>query len=61
VRTILEAGAADGTLRGEVRPGDVVAMIVGVFAATSIAGGREQRERMFDLVTVAERRPESAV
>jgi len=48
--TILEAGAADGTLRAGVRPQDVVAMIVGIFTATSIEGGREQLERMFDLL-----------
>jgi AcrR family transcriptional regulator len=50
VQTILEVGAADGTLRADVRPQDVVAMIVGMFTATSIAGGREQLERMFDLL-----------
>jgi AcrR family transcriptional regulator len=48
--TILDAGAADGTLRPGVRPQDVVAMIVGIFTATSIEGGREQLERMFDLL-----------
>jgi AcrR family transcriptional regulator len=57
VRTILDAGRADGTLRDDVRPEDVVAMIVGIFTATSIAGGREQLERMFDLLTDAVRRP----
>jgi hypothetical protein len=56
-RAILEAGIADGTLRADVRPEDVVAMIVGCFTATSIAGGRDQLERMFDLVTDAVRRP----
>jgi AcrR family transcriptional regulator len=50
VRRILDAGAADGTLRAGVLPKDVVAMIVGIFTATSIAGGREQLERMFDLL-----------
>ena len=50
VRAILDAGAADGTLRAGIRPQDVVAMIVGIFTATSIAGGREQLERMFDLL-----------
>jgi AcrR family transcriptional regulator len=50
VRAILEAGAADGTLRAGIRPQDVVAMIVGIFTATSTAGGREQLERMFDLL-----------
>jgi AcrR family transcriptional regulator len=56
VRTILGAGIADGTLRDDVRPEDVVAMLVGTFTATSTAGGREQRERMFDLIVDAVRR-----
>jgi len=57
VRTILEAGVADGTLRNDVRPEDVVAMIVGAFTATSLAGGQEQRARMFDLLVDAVRQP----
>ena len=32
-------------------------MIVGSFTATSLAGGREQLERMFDLLMDAVRRP----
>jgi AcrR family transcriptional regulator len=55
VKAILDAGAADGTLRADVRPDDVVAMVVGTFTATSVAGGREQLERMFDLVVDAAR------
>jgi AcrR family transcriptional regulator len=58
VRTILDAGVADGTLRDDVRPEDVVAMIVGAFTATSLAGGQEQRARMFDLLVDAVRRPD---
>jgi AcrR family transcriptional regulator len=57
VRTILDAGVADGTLRDDVRPEDVVAMIVGAFTATLLAGGQEQRRRMFDLLVDAVRRP----
>jgi AcrR family transcriptional regulator len=57
VRTILAAGVADGTLRGDVRPEDVVALVVGAFTATSLAGGQEQRARMFDLLVDAVRRP----
>ena len=57
VRTILDAGVADGTLRDDVRPEDVVAMIVGAFTATSLAGGQEQRARMFDLLVDAVRQP----
>jgi AcrR family transcriptional regulator len=60
VRTIIDAGVADGTLRDDVRPEDVVAMIVGTFTATSLAGGEEQRERMFDLLVDAVRRPGQA-
>ncbi|HEX3516286.1 MAG TPA: TetR/AcrR family transcriptional regulator [Trebonia sp.] len=57
VRTILDAGVEDGTLRDDVRPADVVAMVVGAFTATSLAGGQEQRARMFDLLVDAVRRP----
>ena len=57
VKDILDAGAADGTLRADVRPDDVVAMVVGIFTDTSVAGGREQLQRMFDLVVDAVRRP----
>jgi AcrR family transcriptional regulator len=57
VRTILDAGVADGTLRDDVRPEDIVALIVGTFTATSLVGGQEQRARMFDLLVDAVRRP----
>ena len=57
VRTILNAGVAAGTLRDDVRPQDVVAMIVGTSAATSVAGGDEQMARMFDLLMDAVRCP----
>jgi AcrR family transcriptional regulator len=56
VRTMLDAGVADGTLRDDVRPEDIVAMVVGAFTATSIDGGQEQRARMFDLLVDAVRR-----
>ena len=57
VKAILDAGVANGTLRDDVRPEDVVAMVIGVFTATSMADGREQLERMFDLLVDAVRRP----
>jgi AcrR family transcriptional regulator len=57
MRTILDAGVAAGTLRDDVRPEDIVATIVGMFAATSLDGGHEQLERMFDLLMNAVRRP----
>jgi AcrR family transcriptional regulator len=57
VRTILDAGIADGTLRDDVLRLDIVATIVGMFTATSLDGGHEQLERMFDLLMNAVRRP----
>jgi hypothetical protein len=57
VRTILDADGVAGTLRDDVRPEDIVAMIIGMFTATSLAGGHEQLERMFDLLMDAVRRP----
>jgi len=57
VQTILDAGIAAGTLRDDVRADDIVATIVGMFTATSLAGGQEQLERMFDLLMDAIRRP----
>ncbi|HVT70538.1 MAG TPA: TetR/AcrR family transcriptional regulator, partial [Trebonia sp.] len=57
VRTIFDAGVEDGTQRADVRPEDVVAMVLGAFTATALAGGQEQRARMFDLLVDAARRP----
>jgi hypothetical protein len=56
VSAVLEADVATRTLRDDVRPEDIVALIVGSFTATSLAGGREQLERMFDLLMDAVRR-----
>ena len=50
LRNLLEAGAADRTLRADLRAEDLVTVIVGVVSATAIAGGREQLARLFDLV-----------
>jgi AcrR family transcriptional regulator len=55
LQTILDAGIAAGTLRADVRAQDIVASIVGMFAATSRAGGGEQLQRMLDLLTDAVR------
>jgi AcrR family transcriptional regulator len=57
VRTIIAAGVADGTLRADIRPEDVVALVVGAFTATSLDGGHEQLNRMLDLLADAVRRP----
>jgi AcrR family transcriptional regulator len=59
VSAVLEADAETKTLRHDVRPEDIVAMIVGSFTATSLAGGREQLERMFDLLMDAVRRQQA--
>ncbi len=50
LRHLLDAGAADGTLRADLRAEDLVTAIVGVVSATEIAGGREQLGRLFDLL-----------
>ncbi|MCQ4079410.1 TetR/AcrR family transcriptional regulator [Streptomyces sp. RB6PN25] len=57
VQTILDAGIAAGTLRDDVRADDIVATLVGMFTATSLAGGRQQLGRMLDLLMDAVRRP----
>ena len=57
VQIILDAGIAAGTLRDTVRAEDIVATVVGMFAATSLAGGQEQLHRMLDLLMDAVRRP----
>jgi len=57
VQTILDAGIAAGTLRDDVRAEDIVATVVGMFTATSLAGGREQLGRMLNLLMDAIRRP----
>ena len=55
VQTILDAGISAGTLRDDVRAEDIVDTIVGMFTATSLAGGHEQLERMLDLLMDAVR------
>ncbi|HVX43680.1 MAG TPA: helix-turn-helix domain-containing protein [Mycobacteriales bacterium] len=55
LQSILDAGVADGSLRADVRADDIVASIVGMFAATSLAGGQEQLERMLNLLADAVR------
>jgi AcrR family transcriptional regulator len=55
VQLILDAGVTDASLRADVHAEDIVASIVGMFTATSLAGGHEQLERMLDLVVDAVR------
>ncbi|MFF7333582.1 TetR family transcriptional regulator [Streptomyces sp. NPDC008150] len=56
VSVILDAGAAAGTLRADVRAADVVASVVGMCSATALPEDREQLGRMLDLLADAVRR-----
>ena len=47
VRELLEAGAADGTLRADVTADDVVAALLGIFLA---GGAADQTGRLLDLL-----------
>jgi AcrR family transcriptional regulator len=55
VQQILEAGANNHTLRADVHAEDIVASVVGMCTATTLTGGHEQLERMFDLLVDAVR------
>jgi AcrR family transcriptional regulator len=50
VQTMLDAGAAAGTLRGDVAAQDVVATLVGIFLACGQPDQRDQAGRMLDLL-----------
>ncbi|WP_225448031.1 TetR/AcrR family transcriptional regulator [Streptacidiphilus sp. P02-A3a] len=47
---MLTAGARAGTLRGDVDPDDVTAILLGVFLSTAGGGAPEQTGRLLDLV-----------
>jgi AcrR family transcriptional regulator len=47
VDTLLGAGAADGSLRGDVRADDVVSSLIGIFLASH---STDQAQRMLDLL-----------
>jgi AcrR family transcriptional regulator len=47
VSALLEAGGADGSLRSDLRPDDVVSTLLGISLAS---GSREQSKRMLDLL-----------
>ena len=53
ISEILLAGAADGSLRTEVRADDLVAAVVGAVTATRIDGDAQQLARIFDLLMAA--------
>lgn len=50
VGTLLDAGAADGTIRSDVNADDVTTLLVGVFAATGDANDTERVTRLLDLL-----------
>ena len=50
---ILTAGVGEGSLRGDVAPEDVTAMVFGVFLATAADTSSEQTGRLLDLVADA--------
>ena len=61
IALILTAGAETGSLRADVRPGDVTAMLLGVFLTTAAGSTPEQTGRLLDLLVDALRpRPEPA-
>jgi AcrR family transcriptional regulator len=53
ISEILLAGAADGSLRTEIRADDLVAAVVGAVTATRIDGDAQQLARIFDLLMTA--------
>ncbi|EFL24007.1 MULTISPECIES: TetR/AcrR family transcriptional regulator [Streptomyces] len=53
IATILEQGAAAGTLRADVDPDDATTMLVSVFLAITAGAPEGQTERLLDLLTDA--------
>ncbi len=50
IQTLLDAGAAAGSLRSDVRAEDVSASLTGIVLASGMANQREQAGRMLDLL-----------
>ncbi|MFH8443133.1 TetR/AcrR family transcriptional regulator [Streptomyces sp. NPDC018026] len=59
IGTMLAQGAQEGSLRGDVAPDDVTAMLIGVFLST-VDDEPERTERLLDLVVDALRPPGSS-
>lgn len=55
IAAILAAGATTGSLRADVDPADITAMILGVFLFTAAGNASDQTERLLDLVVDAVR------
>jgi AcrR family transcriptional regulator len=60
ITPILVRGAKAGSLRADIRPGDVAAMLLGVFLSTAASSTPEQASRLLDLVVDALRPQGSA-
>lgn len=60
IATILEQGAATGTLRADVDADDVTTLLVGVFAAIIDGAPQERTDRLLDLLMDAVRPPGEA-
>lgn len=60
IGTILTAGARAGSLRTDVDPEDVTALLLGVFLSTATNGSSDQTGRLLDLVVDALRPSTSA-
>jgi AcrR family transcriptional regulator len=58
IATILASGAEAGSLRADVEPEDITAMLLGIFLSTAASKTPEQTERLLDLVMDA-LRPET--
>ncbi|MGH3435505.1 MAG: TetR/AcrR family transcriptional regulator [Sciscionella sp.] len=50
IATILASGAEAGSLRTDVDPQDITAMLLGIFLTTAASNGSEQTGRLLDLV-----------
>jgi hypothetical protein len=55
IATILAAGVEAGSLRADVEPDDVTAMLLGVFLSTAATGTPDQTGRLLALVVDAVR------
>lgn len=53
IATILDSGVRAGSLRADVGPEDVTAMLLGVFLSTTASNTPEQTSRLLDLVVDA--------
>src|ERR1035438_6118431 len=57
IQTFLDAGVHAGSLRADVRAGDVAASLVGVFLATPDPAQSDQADRMLDLLVAGIQSP----